>query len=52
MGTFDGAEVFKAVGIFHLYQLSKSYNKKDIGALKDDGLAIFKKVSDSKAEKN
>ena len=51
MGTFDGAEVCEAVGSFFLDQLSKNYNKKDIGLYRDDGLAIFKKVSGSKAEK-
>ena len=51
MGTFDGAEVCEADGSFFLDQLSKNYNKKDIGLYRDDGLAIFKKVSGSKAEK-
>ena len=51
MGAFDGAEVCEAVGNFLLYQLSKNYNKKDIGLYRDDGLAIFKNVSCSKAEK-
>ena len=51
MGAFDGAEVCEAVGNFLLYQLSKNYNKKDIGLYRDDGLAIFKNVSGSKAEK-
>ena len=31
MGAFDGTKVFIAVGSFHLYQVSKNYNKKDIG---------------------
>ena len=51
MGAFNGAEVCEAVGNFLLYQLSKNYNKKDIGLYRDDGLAIFKNVSGSKAEK-
>ena len=51
LGAFDGAEVCEAVGNFLLYQLSKNYNKKDIGLYRDDGLAIFKNVSGSKAEK-
>ena len=41
MGAFDGAEVCEAVGNFIPYQLSKNYNKKDIGLYRDDGLAIF-----------
>ena len=51
MGTFDGADVCEAVRNFLLYQLSKNYNKKHIGLYRDDGLAIFKNVSGSKAEK-
>ena len=51
MGAFDGAEVCEAVGNFLLYQLSKNYNKKDIGLDRDNGLAISKNVSGSKAEK-
>ena len=51
MGAFDGTKVCEAVGNFLLYQLSKSYNKKDIGLHRDDGLAIFKNVSVSNAEK-
>ena len=50
MGAFDGAEVCEAVGNFLLHQLSKNYNKKHIGLYRDDGLAIFKNVSGSKAE--
>ena len=49
--AFDAADVCEAVGNFLLYQLSKNYNKKDIGLYRDDGLAIFKNVSGSKAEK-
>ena len=51
MGAFDGAAVCEAVGNFLPYQLSKSYNEKDIDLYSDDGLAIFKNVSRSKAEK-
>ena len=41
----------EAVGNFLLYQLSKDYNKKDIGLYRNDGLAIFKSVSGFKAGK-
>ena len=51
MEALEGAEVWEVVGNFLLYQLSKNYNKKDIGLYRDDGLAIFKNVSGSKAEK-
>ena len=50
MGTFDEVEVCEAVGNFFLYQLSKN-NKRNIGSYRNDGLAIFKNVSGSKAEK-
>ena len=51
MGAFDGAAVCEPVGNFLPYQLSKNYNEKDIDLYSDDGLAIFKNVSRSKAEK-
>ena len=51
IAAFDGAEVCEVTGNFLLYQLSKNYNKKGIGFHRDDGLAIFKNVSGSKAEK-
>ena len=50
-GALDGAEVCEAVANFLLYQLSKNYNKKDIGLYRNNGLAIFKNVGGSKAEK-
>ena len=36
MGAYDGAEVCEIVGIFILYQLSRIYNKNDIGLYRDD----------------
>ena len=51
MRAFDGAAVCEAVGNFLPYQLSKNYNEKDIDLYSGDGLAIFKNVSRSKAEK-
>ena len=51
MGAFDGAEVCEAVGNFLLYQLSKNYNEKLIGLYRDNGLAVLKHVTGSKAEK-
>ena len=51
MGAFHGTEGCETVGNFLLYQLSKNYSKKDIGLYRDDGLAMFKNVSGSKAEK-
>ena len=51
MGAFDGAEVCELVGNYLLFQLSKMYNKNDIGLYRDDGLAVFKNVSGQQAEK-
>ena len=48
MGAFDEAEVCEAASHFHLYELSKNYNKKDLYS--DNRLAIFKNVNGSKAE--
>ena len=52
MGAFNGAEVWAAVGNCLFHQLSKSYNKKDIGSYRDRGLAIFKSDSGFKVQKN
>ena len=51
MGTYDGAEVSGLVGIFIRYQISRKYNKSNIGLYRDDGLAVFKNISGSQAEK-
>ena len=51
MGACDGAEVCELVGSFLLHQLSKKYNKKDIGLYRDDGLAVFKNKSGPQAER-
>ena len=47
----DGAEVCDAAGNLLPYQLQKTIIKKDIGLYRDDGLALFKNASGSKAEK-
>ena len=47
---FDGAEVFKLVGIFILYQLSRKYNKNNMGLYRDDGISVFKNISSSQGE--
>ena len=51
MGAYNGAEVCELVETFLLYKLSLKYNKNDIGLYRDDGLAIFKKISGPKSEK-
>ena len=42
MGAYDGAEVCELVGNYLLYKLLKSYEKKDIGLYKDEGLAVLR----------
>ena len=42
MGAFDGAEVCELVGIYLLSQITATYEKKDIGLYRDDGLGVFK----------
>ena len=51
MGAYDGAEVCELVGIFILYQLSRIYNKNDIGLYRDDCLAVFRNTNGPPAEK-
>ena len=51
MGAYDGAEVCELVGNYLLYELSKLYEKKDIGLYGDDGLAVFKNKSRPESEK-
>ena len=51
MGAYDGAEVSELVRFFILHQLSRIYNKNNIGLYRDDGLAVFKNISGPQAEK-
>ena len=51
MGAYDGAEICELVGYSLLYELSKLYEKKDIGLYRDDGLAVFKNKSRPESEK-
>ena len=50
-GAYNGAEVCELVGTFILYKLSRKYNKNDIGLYRNDGLAIFKKITGPKSAK-
>ena len=42
MGAYDGAAVCELVGNYLLYELSKLYEKKDMGLYRDDEPAVFK----------
>ena len=46
MGAYDGAKVCE---LFTLYQLSRKYNKSNIGLYGDDGLTVFKNISGPQA---
>ena len=52
MGAYDGAEVCELIGNYVLYELSKLYEKKDIGLYRRDGLAAFLNKSGPESEKN
>ena len=51
VGKYDGAEVCELVGVFILYQLSRKYNKSNIGLYKDHGVAVFKNITGHKQKK-
>ena len=51
MGSYDGTEVCKLVGMFALSQLPKRYNRCDIGLYRDDGLVVFRGMSGSMTER-
>ena len=42
MRAYNGAKVCELVGNYLLYKLSKSYEKKDIGLYRDNGLAFLR----------
>ena len=46
MGAYDGAVVCELVGIFMLNKISEKY-----GLYRDDGLAVFKNISDPESER-
>ena len=45
MGSFDGAEVYKLLGIYIICFLAKPINKNDCGLYRDDGLLILRNVN-------
>ena len=51
MGAFDGAEICELVGLFLLSEISKKYNKDNVGLYRDDGLAIFRDINGHQADK-
>ena len=51
MGSYDGAEVCELVGAYILNTLATKHDKEQIGLYRDDGLAVFKDVTGSQAER-
>jgi hypothetical protein len=50
MGAYDGAEVCELVGLFVLQDLQSKLKAFSVGLYRDDGLAVFKGFSGSKAD--
>ena len=46
MGAFDGTEVCEMVGIYILFLHISKCNNEGIGLYRDDGLVVFKNISD------
>ena len=51
MEAYDGVEVCELVGNYLLYELSKLYEKNDIGLYLDNRLVVFKNKSGPELEK-
>ena len=46
MGAYDGAEMCELIGIYMLNLIGKKYDSNNIGLYKDDGLAVFRNLSE------
>ena len=51
MGSYDGAEVCELVGLYILNTIALRYGKNQVGLYRDDGLAAFRNISGSRAER-
>ena len=51
MEAYDGVEVCELVGNYLLYELSKLYEKNDIGLYLDNRLVVFKNKSGPELKK-
>ena len=51
MGSFDGAEVCKLIGLSILNELTKKFGKKNVGLYRDDGLTFLWSCSARLADK-
>ena len=50
--AYEWTEVCELIGIYMSYLIGKKYDSKDIRLYRDDGLAVFKNVSEPASEKN
>ena len=51
MGSYARAEVCELAGLFILNELSKKFDKDDIGLFRNDGLSVFKNYNGHKIVK-
>ena len=51
MGSYDGAVVCELAGLFMLIELSKNFDKDNIGLYRDDGLSVFKNYNGHENDK-
>ena len=51
MGSFDGTEVSKLVGLYLLNILKSEFGGKNLGLYRDDGLSRFENKSGPELEK-
>ena len=51
MGSHDGAEACKLVGLYILNKLSSRFGKNNLGLYRDDGLVLMEKATGGIAEK-
>ena len=51
VGSFDGAEVCELAGLLMLNELSKTFDKDNIGLYRDYGLSVFKNYNSHQNDK-
>ena len=51
MGAYDGAEICELVGLYALHLMKGKINTFSVGLYRDDGLAVLKKSTGSRAER-
>ena len=51
MGAYDGAEICELVGLYALSQMKNKVNTHSVGLYRDDGLAVLRRASGSRADR-